>query len=126
MKLFITSMVILVLIIGGGLWYIRTIAAITGDMLLCLDQAEAAAANEDYTAALQSISRMGEIWNAKKPLMSMFSDHSQLMDIDLSIAQIRQYATSAQSGDIYAEAAVLREYLSQIASADRLSWENVL
>jgi len=126
MKMFIASLIILAVIIGGGVWHACTIETLTSEMLLCCERLEEAALSSDYTAALGAADRMCDIWSASKPLMSIFSEHLQLMDIDLLIAQIRQYALCHESSEIHTAGAVLREHLKEIAEADRISWGNVL
>ena len=89
-------------------------------------QAEAAALEEDWAAALARVAEAEELWERHFAFWATLSDHEPMEQINGLFAQLAVYARCRDAVNFGAVCALIAETVEAMGEAHSLKWRNLL
>ena len=90
MKRELCALGLLLLLVAGALWNLRSADRLTGRVADSLDRAEQAARQEDYEAALAALREGRQVWQASSVYAQIFFRHPDLDSLQEAFAALEQ------------------------------------
>lgn len=125
MRILIVSLVLLLLIIGGLIYFDAFIGRESDAILSVLDELFAAASGEDWEKTDALMAEADTIIEEKSPRFALFTHHDILDEIMQTTAAAKGYAKSREAPELVAELETLRAMISHIPKREALSLYNI-
>lgn len=90
MKRELCALGLLLLLVVGALWNLRSADRLTGRVADSLDRAEQAARQEDYALALQALQEGHALWDSRRNYTQVFFRHPDLDGLQEAFAALEQ------------------------------------
>ena len=90
MKRELCALGLLLLLVAGAFWNLRSADRLTGRVADSLDRAEQAARQEDYALALQALQEGHALWDSRRSYTQVFFRHPDLDGLQEAFAALEQ------------------------------------
>lgn len=125
MKDFILLLVILMCIVGLGMWQISYLEESSRYLKTDLNYAEYYIDLEKYEEAEKSMLLIENTWNNLKDTWGLFIHHDDIEYIDVSISEIKSYVKDMSKEDAKASIQKLISNISYTVDCEKVRFENV-
>ena len=126
MKGCVTPLVILAAVLGFALWNGASMSADTARWQEQLQQADALAQSEDWSAATSALAESYEDWSKSQTYLHIVARHDTVDDAEAMYRRALAFAATRELTEFRAEVADLRDQLRLLAEMERLDIKNVL
>ena len=126
MKVFIASLLILVLMIAGGVacdFYLQSVA---GEMNTYADQIDKAAELGDFTAVRSAYEDLQQYWDDNVKYLTALVDHAHTVEIDKSLKELEMGLAVEEEVEVMLSSARVRMEITSIANDEHLHIKNIL
>ena len=126
MKVFIASLLILVLMIAGGVacdFYLQSVA---GEMNTSADQIDEAAELGDFTAVRSAYEDLQQYWDDNVKYLTALVDHAHTVEIDKSLKELEMGLAVEEEVEVMLSSARVRMEITSIANDEHLHIKNIL
>lgn len=126
MKVFIASLLILVLMIAGGVacdFYLQSVA---GEMNTYADQIDEAAELGDFTAVRSAYEDLQQYWDDNVKYLTALVDHAHTVEIDKSLKELEMGLAVEEEVEVMLSSARVRMEITSIANDEHLHIKNIL
>lgn len=126
MKVFIASLLILVLMIAGGVacdFYLQSVA---GEMNTYADQIDEAAELGDFTAVRSAYEELQQYWDDNVKYLTALVDHAHTVEIDKSLKELEMGLAVEEEVEVMLSSARVRMEITSIANDEHLHIKNIL
>lgn len=126
MKRFWIGVVLLVSILGLGIWITATAGEIHSGISDSLSSASQAAISGDWEQAADFAADAQRAWEHSRKATASIADHEPMEEIDSLFSQISVYLTLREQAPFSAYCARLRVLVQAVGEAHEISWWNLL
>jgi hypothetical protein len=117
--------ILFIAILSLGIWSYLRIDTTSKELLSRLDTIEALVKEEDWNGAKEATSQLKEEWDEVQSFWSIFLNHKEMDNIDLSISKLSKLIASENSLMLPSELATLRLFIGHIPERESLSLKNI-
>jgi ATP-dependent exoDNAse (exonuclease V) beta subunit len=117
--------VVLMSIIGLGLWTIDRVSDQSDALLSHSDNLETSIGNEQWPTAQEHLNNLMQAWQNAKPLWTVLLDHKEIDNMDISLARIDQYLLAEDKSLSLSEISVLKLLIRHIPEKEKLTLGNI-
>lgn len=125
MKRLIIVLVIVVLILGQGVWSVIQLDGITGRMEQELDSMAAMVERQDRTSLLEKTASFQTLWEHEEKHMMRYIHHDELDAITGAVARLNALARYNDYGELAAEVDRLRHLVRHIYESEMPSLHSI-
>ncbi len=125
MKDFIVLLVILMCIIGMGMWQVSYLGESSNYIKTDLAYIDYYINLEKYKEAEQEIKRVENTWDSIKDTWGLFIHHEDIEYIEIAIDQIKSYIKDEAKEDARAEIAGLISNIDYTVECEKIKLENI-
>ncbi len=125
MRIFIVSLVLLLLICGGLIYYSAFIGQESDALLSVLDELFTAASTENWAKTDALMEKADGMIEEKSPRFALFTHHDILDEIMQTTASAKGYAACREAPELVAELETLRAMIAHIPKREALSLYNI-
>lgn len=126
MKAWLTSIFLLAAILAGSALNCRVMERDVSRWQSQLEQAESAAAAENWSGARSALSQSYEDWFARQTRLHITAEHSVVDGADAMYRRAAAFAAAEEPSEFQAELAGLKHQLRLLAEMEQFSVKNVL
>ena len=126
MKGCVTPLVILAAVLGFALWNGASMSADTARWQEQLQQADALAQSEDWSAATSALAESYADWTTSQTYLHIVAEHDTVDDAEAMYRRALAFAAGQEPDELRAEIAGLRDQLRLLAELERLDIRNIL
>ena len=123
---YLPPLAVLALLLGFSLWTGTSIGTDTQRWQQQLEQADALAQQENWTAAEEALSGSYRDWTARQSKLHILLRHDAIDDAEAMYLRAMAFAATEEPSEFRAEIADLQSQLELLAELERLSLKNVL
>lgn len=117
--------VVLALIIGFGYWTLQEVAQ-SSEVLLSLSLSlEESIKQNLWDEAENRFKKLDSAWQKTKSLWTVLLNHTEIDNIDLTLAKLEQYIKTQEQGLALAEISSLKLLIRHIPEKEKLTLENI-
>jgi hypothetical protein len=117
--------VVLISIIGLGLWTIDRVSYQSEIMLGHSDGLEKSVDSEQWLEARKQFDNLMKTWNNAKPLWTVLLDHKEIDNMDISLARIDRHILAGDKSLALSEISVLKLLIRHIPEKERITLGNI-
>ncbi len=125
MRTFIFSLVLLLVLVTGLVFYDRYLYSESENLVSLVDALSAAAEEEDWEESERAMARLHSEWEKASPRLASFTDHALLDDILITTAAASGFLRMREGPELVAEAKTLRALAEHIHAREKLSLYNI-
>ncbi|MBZ4687534.1 MAG: hypothetical protein PWQ96_913 [Clostridia bacterium] len=126
MKLYGTLIFLVVLIVAFGIFTSNFLTETTKDITSNFDNVYTAINNENWKLAQQQIAHSEKLWNKHKKWWTVFIDHQEIDNIDMSFVRIGEYIKYHNKALSSGELVVLKQSFEHIPEKEVVNLKNIL
>ena len=126
MKVFISTLLVLVLLIGLMFLYTWALTSVSRNLLDQVDIILAHVKDGDLDGAGRAFEVYNETFNKYEQYIEILIDHSEIDSILVSNTNARMYLKQQDAESLEAELSVLEAIYEHLPKKEALSWENIL
>jgi len=126
MKLYGTLIFLVVLIVAFGIFTSNFLTETTKDITSNFDNVYTAINNENWKLAQQQIAHSEKLWNKHKKWWTVFIDHQEIDNIDMSFVRIGEYIKYHNKALSSGELVVLKQSFEHIPEKEAVNLKNIL
>ncbi|WP_165000262.1 DUF4363 family protein [Anaerophilus nitritogenes] len=126
MKVFITSLLIMCLIVGGWFFVYDSITHTTSSFVESLDEIIESIHKNDWTNASHQFEKVHTKWNHTRNLWSILLPHHEIDNIDLASAKAKEYIHAKNISLSLGEIATLKKLFHIVRENESLTLTNIL
>lgn len=126
MKSFIIAILIAVSMITGSIIYTQNLEKISDELIKHNEQLTRLLEDENYKAALQTVSYMKEYVDDKKIMLAATGDHAEVDTLEIYLSEITEYIKGEHRSDALAHSKALRTLFEHLPKNYRIKAENIL
>ena len=126
MKYFVTSLLLLALILGLCLWSAGSVTQSVYDTSHLLEQAVSLKRQGQNLAALDTVRAAADGWHGRDTFFGTVLRHDEIDGVIQSFAQLEAYAQTDDTDDFYSNCAALLAQLEHIREMEWPYFENVM
>lgn len=126
MKSFVSSIILLAILIVSSIIHSYTIDKITANLISQNNAVTENIYNENYADALVYIDEFDSYINSKCTILSATLDHSILNKIDEYTSELKGYISEASKSDAIAISSALSTFIENIPKNYKLKIDNIL
>lgn len=126
MKTFIASLAVLGILIAGISVYSVYLENTTDDLLSNLDKVSECSYKEQWEECRHQTDKLIEIWIKNQPVLSMFNDHEDIDEINLSISALKESVKFEDTEHTFKSLEETKILIERIRKNETLSLENIL
>ncbi|MCG8499732.1 MAG: DUF4363 family protein [Firmicutes bacterium] len=126
MKAFKLSIVLLIVIITGSLYFIRVINTTMETMLSKIESLEHAVKTADWQSAETQMNEIQETWGKNEQWMTTLVNHGEIDEIKMRFAKLSQYIRFKEAPLFMAEVTAVKLLIQNIAATEKVNLSNFL
>ena len=126
MKTFITSMVVLVLLMTAIGIYSQYLDNAMEDIDEILNNISDTLNENNWSLCKEKTLKLSEIWDKNEPILAMFNDHEDIDKIKLAIGELKENVSQRNYEHTSKTLAETKILLERIKKNETLSLENIL
>lgn len=126
MKAFKLSIVLLIVIITGSLYFIRVINTTMETMLSKIESLEHAVKTADWQSAETQMNEIQETWGENEQWMTTLVNHGEIDEIKMRFAKLSQYIRFKEAPLFMAEVTAVKLLIQNIAATEKVNLSNFL
>lgn len=126
MKVFISTLLVLVLLIGLMFLYTWALTTVSQNLLDAVGIIAARVEENDLDGAGRAYENYYEMFNKYERYIEILIDHGEIDPILVSNANARMYLKQQDTESLEAELSVLEAIYEHLPRKEALSWENIL
>ncbi|MBE6915084.1 MAG: DUF4363 family protein [Ruminococcaceae bacterium] len=125
MKATLTSLLILTMLIGSGIYFHHVTENTCGFLHDNLKAATDHVAASNWDEANKTFLLMQKTWEKRKKYLALFTHHNLLDNVQIALARVAAASESRDASALSVECASLKKELDDLHHADRLEAENI-
>ena len=125
MRIFIISLVLLLVLMVALGGYMLFLKSTTGELLDFIDAMDAAAREENWAAAHSVLEEAFNTWETVSPNLALFITHELIDEIMHTFAEAKGYLYFRESAEFMAETETLRVLIEHILEREAPSIHNI-
>lgn len=125
MRLIYLALLLLLLIIGSGIYTEITLEKQSNLLKTELDELQKSILEENEQQREESLTNIGKHWIKARKLWVLLIDHHELEDFELSLARAKSFLIKNNIPSVLAEIATMKQLAVQIHEKQQLTLENV-
>lgn len=126
MKSFITTLVLAVIMVFGGILCSSYISQVAEELSEKNQEIEQLILSSDFSAAHSHAKSLSEYVDQKKIILAITLDHTELDKIETNLAELLSYSRDQQGYDAAAKCKTLSFLFQHLPKNYQLKWENIL
>lgn len=126
MKTFIISLMVLAILITGVCVYSVYLEKTMSDLQDNLDRLLDCLNEEQWDKCVDEIDRLSKKWKKNEPVLSMFNDHEDIDNINLSVSDLKESIACKDMEHTLKSLKETKILLERIRKNETLSLENIL
>ncbi len=126
MKVFIASLLILVLMIAGGVACDLYLQSVAGEVNAYADRIDEAAGLGDFTAVRSAYEELQQYWKKNERYLTALVDHAHTVEIDKSLKELEMGLAVEEEVEVMLSSARVRMEITSIANDEHLHIKNIL
>jgi len=126
MKLAGSIIVIIIFIIGGGLWVNRELQKSTNKLLQQIDQVSMEIEENNWKAAVEQTDKLEESWEKEAKWWPVFLEHQEMDNIEFSMAKFKKYVDSNSNSLSMGQLSEMRIMIEHIPRKEAINLKNIL
>lgn len=126
MKVFIASLLILIVMIAGGVAgdiYLQTVSA---DINAFTDRIDRAAEEEDFETVQSVYGELIKYWDKNEILLTALVDHAHTVEIEKSMKEMEMSLAAKEGTEVLLSSAKVRMEITSIAENEHFHLKNIL
>ena len=126
MKTFVTSMIVLlVLLVGIGIYSIY-IDGVMQKIEKCVENISESAYKKEWSICKERIKELLEVWRKNEPVLAMFNDHEDVDNIEIAIGKLKENVLHENYENTFHALTETKILLERIKKNETFTLENVL
>ena len=126
MKTFISSLIVLTLLLIGINVYTRYLESTINDISEQVKIVGESAYKKDWEYCKDNVKKLVHIWSKKEPVLAMFNDHEDVDNIKLSISKLKESVLHENYEETFKCLGETNILLDRIKKNSTLTLENIL
>jgi uncharacterized protein YxeA len=125
MKAIILAAILVLLVVGIGVFFQNMLGKDSREMMLALQDAAKQVQKEKWLEAEATLQEISRQWQGKRKKWHAVSDHTEIRIIDESMARLKAYISVQEKKDCLAEIAALQQTIRYIPDKEKLTLSNI-
>lgn len=126
MKTFITSLVVLAVLLIGINIYSFYLEDTVKNIEECIKDVSETAYKKEWEPCKEKIEELVEVWSKKEPILAMFNDHEDVDNIKMSIGELKESVLHKNYEHTFKSLENVKIMLERIRKNETLTLENIL
>jgi hypothetical protein len=126
MRLLGYVIILLIMIIGSGIWVNHALESSTDDLVMQIDKTAIPIKENDWQSAVDQTETLEEEWKKEAKWWPVFLEHQEMDNIEFAMAKFKEYVASKDSSLSLGQLSEMRIMIEHLPKKEEINIKNVL
>jgi hypothetical protein len=126
MRLLEYVIIMLIVVVGSGVWVNHALESSTDDLVLQIDRTAIPIKGKDWQSAVDQTEKLEEEWKKEAKWWPVFLEHQEMDNIEFAMAKFKEYVATNDYSLSLGQLSEMRLMIEHLPKKEEINIKNVL